>query len=407
MATELVDAVATLTAPYDQPNRLKWDLSAAQILELADATIVRGRAVYDQVAAVTEATFANTLQVIADYDSYAEVLGSMCTFPKDTSADKEIREASTEATNLINKACVECSMRFDVYEVIKQFGNTDPALAGEEKRLLDRALRDYRRNGMDLEEAQRDHVKQIKEKMSELGTQYSTNSNEENTTLEFTAAELTGLPSDFLESHKTSEDQYTLSLKYPDYIPVMQLCSVSETRRKMELAYNSRNNPQNATILEQLIELRAQQAGILGYDTHAHYVLETRMSKSPDVVKPFLSDLSAKLGPLWAQEEQALLKYKQQVCEQTGEAYEPCLHNWDLQFYRYMVTVNDFSVDHEQIKQYFPLQHVTAQLLQIYQELLGLRFVEEEGADVWHPDVKLFCVYNSDEEGELVGKFCE
>eukprot|EP00656_Telonema_subtile_P057628 TRINITY_DN9523_c0_g1_i5.p1 TRINITY_DN9523_c0_g1~~TRINITY_DN9523_c0_g1_i5.p1 ORF type:complete len:132 (-),score=36.45 TRINITY_DN9523_c0_g1_i5:61-456(-) len=118
MATELVDAVATLTAPYDQPNRLKWDLSAAQILELADATIVRGRAVYDQVAAVTEATFANTLQVIADYDSYAEVLGSMCTFPKDTSADKEIREASTEATNLINKACVECSMRFDVYEAV-------------------------------------------------------------------------------------------------------------------------------------------------------------------------------------------------------------------------------------------------------------------------------------------------
>jgi len=392
-------------------NKLQWDLSAEETLALAEATIATGREAYDYVVAVhrrgTAPTFANTLQVLADYDSQAYALHSMSTFPKDVSPDKAMRDASTEASNKLNKFGVECSMRLDVFESIKRFADTSPSLEPEQQRLLERTLRDYRRNGMDLADEQRDQVKAIKEQLANLGTQYATNSNEENCTLHFTSAELVGVPDDFLESHKHADKAgtYTVNLKYPDYNGIMRNCKVSETRKKMEFEYNNRNNPENAYLLEEMIVLRDQQAQILGYKTHAHYVLETRMAKSPEVVMPFLSDLSDKLGPLWAQEEQSLLGYKQKLCEEMGEEFDNKINMWDLNILRNIETKERYTVDHEEIKQYFPLEFVTTQLLQIYQELLGLRFTEVPDPQAWHEDVRLFRVHDDTAEGPLVGEF--
>jgi len=392
-------------------NKLQWDLDAEQILVLADALIATGREAYDSVAAVKRRgvapTFANTLQVLADYDSQAYALHSMCTFPNSVAPDKDLRTASTEAENKLNTFGVECSMRVDVFESIERLSDTSPTLEPEQQRLMERSLRDYRRNGMSLGDEARGRVKAIKEQLSNLGTRYSTNSNEENTMLEFTKAELTGVPEDFLESHEHADkaDTFTVSLKYPDYNGIMRNCKVSATRQKMEFEYNNRNNPANAQLLEEMIVLRHEQAQILGYETHAHYVLETRMAKSPEVVMPFLSDLSEKLGPLWKQEEKSLLGYKKRVCQEMGEEFDNKLNMWDLTLLRNIETKERYTVDHEEIKQYFPLGFVTTQLLQIYQELLGLRFTEVPEPDAWHEDVRLFRVHDDTADGPLVGEF--
>jgi Zn-dependent oligopeptidase len=134
--------------------------------------------------------------------------------------------------------------------------------------------------------------------MSELSINFSTNSNEENTTLNFSAEELEGIPDDFKNSLDRSGDDYVLTLKYPHYIPMMQLCKVSKTRQTMEKAFNSRCIDTNVEIIEELIRLRAKVSKLLGYETHADYILDVRMAKNPTNVKTFLSELATKMKPL-------------------------------------------------------------------------------------------------------------
>lgn len=96
--------------------------------------------------------------------------------------------------------------------------------------------------------------------MSELSINFSKNSNEENTKLTFSADQLEGLPDDFKNSLDRSADDYVISLMYPHYMPVMQLCKVSATRQTMEKAFNSRCIDTNVDIIEELIRLRAKVA---------------------------------------------------------------------------------------------------------------------------------------------------
>jgi Zn-dependent oligopeptidase len=215
-------------------------------------------------------------------------------------------------------------MRVDLFESLKSFASTEEgkALTGERARLLEFTLRDFRRNGLHLPEDQRKRVTEIKTRMSALGIQFSKNLGEENAKFTFTRAELKGVPEDQLSRFEKgdTEDKFVVSLKYPDYFPVMELCSVSSTRQKLEYEFNRRCLESNEPILAELIRLRAEQAAILSYPTHAHYVLETRMAKTPEKVVPFLKGLSDKLSPLMNEELDYWKQLKAEEARENGDA---------------------------------------------------------------------------------------
>lgn len=178
-------------------------------------------------------------------------------------------------------------------------------------------------------------------------------------------------------------------MKYPHFFPVSRKCKVAETREKLEIAYQSRCLEENTKILEELVQLRQEQADLLGYDTHAAYVQELRMAKNPSNVKKFLSDLAVKLQPLWAQEQKELLDLKEAECKANGWTFNGKLNFWDMRYYCNMIEETKYKVDQEKLKEYFPMSKVTEGLLHIYQQLLGLKFDLVEGADVWHQDVSM------------------
>ena len=128
--------------------------------------------------------------------------------------------------------------------------------------------------------------------MAELSTNFSKFTGEENRKLEFSAAELKGMPTDFLNKLEKKGGKYVVTLKYPHMFPITKLCSVSSTRQTMEKAFNSRCIDTNVAIIEELIVLRAEVASILGFKNHAEYILNIRMAKSPNTVKKFLNDLA-------------------------------------------------------------------------------------------------------------------
>eukprot|EP00662_Eupelagonemidae_sp_cell21_P016440 gene16439-37145_t len=172
----------------------------------------------------------------------------------------------------------------------------------------------------------------------------------------------------------------------------------------MEFAFNTRNIAENSKILEELITLRHEKALLLGYPNHAAFQTntETRMAKSETVVRDFLKDLSVKLNPLVESDLAELMELKKRELSQRGEAFDGKLNAWDRLHYIYLLKKEKYQVDKEKLKEYFPLEVVTSGLLDIYQEMLGLKFAPAPELSTWHPDVKSFSVSDK-ASGDLMG----
>nr|XP_055039594.1 thimet oligopeptidase isoform X2 [Misgurnus anguillicaudatus] len=330
----------------------------------------------------------------------------MLDFPQHVSSCKDVRTASTEADKKLSEFDVEMSMREDVYQrIVALEEKVSESLSTEAKRYMERLIKLGKRNGLHLPKEKQEEIKKIKKQLSNLGIDFNKYLNEDTTTLSFSREELGGLPEDFLSSlEKDEAGKLKLTLKYPHYFPTIKKCFVPETRKKLEAAFNSRCKEENSAILKELVGLRSQKSSLLGFSTHADFVLEMNMAKSSKKVAGFLEDLARKLKPLGEEERAVMLKLKEQECQKRNLPFTGELHAWDMRYYMTQVEETQYAVDQNQLKEYFPMEVVTQGLLDIYQELLNLTFQQVEGAPVWHEDVTLYCVKDRT-SGQVVGQF--
>ncbi|XP_050789860.1 thimet oligopeptidase [Gopherus flavomarginatus] len=390
-------------------NRLRWDLTAEQIENMTVELLERSKQVYDRVGSQEqgEVSYENTLKALADVEVEYTVQRNMLDFPQHVSPRKDIRTASTEADKKLSDFDVEMSMRQDVYQRIVwlQEKVESASLRPEAKRYLERLIKLGKRNGLHLPEEMQEKIKAIKKRLSLLCIDFNKNLNEDTTYLPFSKEELGGLPEDFLNSlEKTEDGKLKVTLKYPHYFPLMKKCYLPGTRRKVEEMFNSRCKEENYLILKELVDLRAQKSNLLGFDTHADFVLEMNMVKTSKTVASFLDELAQKLKPLGEKERAVILDLKKKECKKRDLEFDACINAWDMRYYMNQVEETKYSVDQNLLKEYFPMQVVTAGLLEIYQELLGLNFHLEEHAQVWHEDVQLYSVKDI-ASGKTIGQF--
>uniref|UniRef100_A0A671X0F9 Neurolysin (metallopeptidase M3 family) n=1 Tax=Sparus aurata TaxID=8175 RepID=A0A671X0F9_SPAAU len=396
-----------ISQPANKRNTLRWDLSPAEIRTVTDGLISSVKKVYDDIGAIKmeDVSVENTLRALAyvklDYASSRHVLD----FPQYVCPSKEVRTASTDADKKLSEFDVEISMREDVFKRVTalQLQNN---LSPEEKRFLDRLVTLGKRKGLHLSKDIQEEIKRTSKLISELSIEFNKNINEENTFLVFSERELGGLADSYLNGlDKTADGQYKVTLEYPHYFPLMKRCHNPETRRKMERAFHSRCKEVNTAILEELVQLRAKVAELLGYSNHANYVLEMNMAKNAGNVSDFLgmTSLTSHL-PIGIKERKYILALKKRECLMKGLPFDGQINAWDLPYYMNQVEQCKFAVNKDKLIEYFPLDVVTEGLLGIYQELLGLTFTEVEHAHVWHEDVKLYSAHDT-ETGEEIGQF--
>jgi len=389
--------------------KCSWGVTKEQIEKDTDKLMLRVKAAYDSIGALKneEVSYDNVVKAAADCDCWYAVERNNIDFFQHVSPNKELRDASVAADKKLSEFDVELSMRQDVFdsfvavEKLPAFESLKP----EAKRFVERVIKVGKRNGLHLSSEIQGKIKEIKKRMSDLSIDFGNNLNEENTVLEFTETDLAGLPEDFLKGlEKGSDGKLKVSLKYPHYFPCMKKARNPETRRIMETAFNSRCMAENSKILEELVCLRDEKAKVLEYQSHAHFVLEMRMAKKPEAVSEFLISLAKKLQTLKKEELDLFLEYKREECEKHGYPNDEKVNNWDLRYFMNMVEEKKYAVDHQKLKEYFPMSVVTSGLLQIYQDLLGLVFTQVQTKDVWHEDVTLYSVQDK-ESKEIIGYF--
>ncbi|KAI8467776.1 MAG: Thimet oligopeptidase [Monoraphidium minutum] len=387
-------------------------LKPKEIKALTEALIHKMDAGLNLTAAsVKRPSWAATMQPQVDFAALYDVASSPITFPSSMAPDEATRNASLAASDRISQWAVDANMRIDVYDALKAFNATPEAraLTGEKKRYLEHSMRDARRSGLDLPKPKRDELAGLLKKMAKIGLDFSACLDADTTSLSFAPADLNGTSSEFvagLKRDKSDAGKVMVTVKYPDYTPISQDCTVEGTRKALEYAFNNVCAKENTKRLDDLVALRAQVAALLGYPTWAAYVQETLMAKSPARVMGFLTELRGRLAELRDRQLAVLLDFKKQDMAAQGKAFDGKLHSWEGSYYANQVEKRDFSVDKQELKKYFPIEFVMPRLLELYQGLLGLQFQKDAPLSkaAWAPGVDAYKAYDS-KSGELIGVF--
>lgn len=387
---------------------LSWNLTPEEIANKTDELIAKTQKVLDSITSIPiqDVSCDNVLKPLADLRSETSAVRNGLDFYQHVHPDKEKRDASTESDKKLSDFEVKMEMNKDVFDRITAVASLPgDKICGERHRFLERMVKNGKRNGLHVEETLRKQIEEIKTKQSRLSITYQKNLTEASTILNFTKEDLQGMSDDFLNSlEKNTDGTYQISLKYPHVFPIYKKCCVSNTRRLVEEAFNSRCKVANSKILQELVDLRRQKADILGYENHAAYIHEMRMAKHPKQVKEFLEALAVKLKPLGQSDIATMLKIKKEDCEKNNTEFDGKINMWDLRYYITRIEEELYSVDQGKLKEYFPMDIVTKGLLTIYENLLGLSFEKVEDPEVWHPDVSLYKVLDK-AENKLIGHF--
>ncbi|MCI0494013.1 M3 family metallopeptidase [candidate division KSB1 bacterium] len=276
-------------------------------------------------------------------------------------------------------------------------------LNSEQNMLLDKYYKDFVRGGADLDEGKKAELRKINEELSVLSLQFGDNVLKEDNNFELVIeqeADLAGLPDNAkiaaaeAAKERGKEGKWVFTLHKPSLIPFMQYSELRDLREKMFKAYINRgdnnNEFDNKDILSKIASLRVKKANLLGYRTHADFVLEENMAKTPAAVYNLLNQL-------WVP---AINMAKKEVYEMQSIIFEEGnnfkLEPWDWWFYAEKVKKAKYDLDEEMLRPYFKLENVIDGVFMVATKLYGITFNERKDIPTYHPDVKVFEVKEAD-----------
>jgi len=368
-----------------------------------EAAIAQARQEIDLITNNPEpATFENTIAAL-DYAGYQLDRVTSIFFNLNSAETNEtIQKTAQEVSPLLSEFSNDITLNEALFKRVKNVYDSRESLdlTREEEVLLDKRYKGFSRNGANLAEDKKARLREIDTELSKLSLTFGENVLAETNKFELhltDEADLAGLPESTKEAAaQTAEEKgkegWVFTLEYPSYIPFMKYAENRELRKKMAIAFGVKgfhnDELDNQENVLKIVNLRQERANLLGYKTHAHFVLEERMAKSPENVERFLQDLLEKAKPAAEREFTQLANFAKK-----RDGIEE-LQKWDSAFYSEKLKQELFELDDEQLKPYFKLENVINGVFTIAQKLYKLRFVEVQDIPKYHKDVKTYQVFD-------------
>lgn len=353
-------------------------------------------------------TFENTLKRL---DQLGELLGRNASLLHNLNAaetspelQKTTQQAAPLLTDFYNNLRLDPALFERIQYVYSHKDNEQ--LTTEEQTLLNKQYKSFTRNGALLASEDKKRLKQIDTELTQLSLRFGEHvlADTQNYFLHLTkTSDIKGLPDSAVSAAKAAAqdrnlDGWVITLDYPSYLPFMTYAENRERRKELALAFGrkgfQKNSNNNETILLKLAQLRHQRAQLLGYESHAAFVLEERMAQSETEVRHFLDHLHEQARPAAENEWEALIAFAR---KQLGI---DSVQKWDTAFITEKIKQEKLQLNEQELKPYFALPNVLQGLFAITQELYGLRFKKTDSIEGYHPDVQCFEV--TDTKGNFV-----
>ena len=356
-------------------------------------------------------TFQNTIEALEFSGNALDRLSSIFFNLNSAETSDDMQKIAQEVTPLFTEFENDITLNEDLFKRIKSvYDQKDKLdLSPEQETLLDKKFKSFSRNGALLSIENKQKLRDIDSELAKLKLTYGENvlAETNNFQLHITnKSDLKGLPNDAIETAKSlakskNIEGYIFTLDMPSYLPFMTYLDNRELRKQMAVAAGKKafqnNQFDNQQITLKIATLRFERANLLGYKTHADFVLEERMAQTPQKVKSFLNDLLEKAKPAAEREFAELSAFAKDL-----DAIDQ-LQKWDSAYYSEKLKQELFNLEDEKLKPFFQLENVLNGAFLVAKKLFGLQFTEIFDIDKYHDEVKTFEVH--DEFGTLVAVF--
>ena len=356
-------------------------------------------------------TFKNTVEALENTGGALDRATSIFFNLNSAETNDQIQQIAQEVSPLLSNFSNDLLLNQELFKRVKTVYDHKQtyALSGEQQMLLEKQYKGFARNGANLSEQKKTQLRSIDTQLSKLGLSFGENVLAQTNAFELLLdkeQDLAGLPEGAKEAAKQvaaekGKKGWVITLDYPSYVPFMKYAQNRALRKKLALAFGARafqdkgqNNQQH--VLD-IVKLRHQRAQLLGYQSHAHFVLEDRMAQSPQKVHAFLNELLVKARPAAQKEFDELEAFAKKL-----DSIDQ-LQKWDSAYYAEKLKQEKFSLDDEQLKPYFKLENVINGVFTVASKLFDLEFKEDPTIDTYHPDVKTYRVLGT--EGKLIAIF--
>ncbi|MFT5738204.1 MAG: oligopeptidase A [Maribacter sp.] len=385
------------TAPFSKIKNEHFKPAFLQAIEDAREEI-------DAITVNTAApSFENTIETIEFSGQQLDRISSIFFNLNSAETNEEIQKIAQEVSPLLSEFGNDITLNEELFKRIKSVYEQKDTLhlSVEQNTLLEKRYKSFSRNGANLSEDKKKRLRKIDTEASKSQLKFGenilaeTNKYEKHITNE---NDLDGLPEGAKEAatqlakSKGKETGWLLTLDYPSYIPFMKYAKNRELRKQLSMAFGSKSfkgdELDNQENVLKIAKLRHERANLLGYKTHAHFVLEERMAETPEKVHSFLNELLEKAKPAAEREFKQLEKFAK------GLDGIDSLQKWDSSYYSEKLKQKLFSLDDEQLKPFFKLENVIDGVFEVAEKLFGLQFEEVSDIDKYHEEVKTYRVYD-------------
>jgi len=309
--------------------------------------------------------------------------------------DAALRDAAELAEQEVDALSTELSLDRGLYEAL---AGVDVSGEDEATRyLVEKGLKDFRRAGVDRDEATRRQVRQLRDELVRIGQEFGRTIKDDVRRVALAPAELAGLPEDWRRAHPAGADtKVVVTTDSTDYVPFMTYARSGRAREELWRLYRIRGHPRNLVVLGRLLERRAELARLLGYPNWAAYVTEDKMIGSEAAAVEFVERMAAASEARMRRDHDQLLARKR-----ADDARAVRVEPWDSAYLQERIKAEQYGFDSQSVRPYFEYQRVRQGVLEVTGRLFGVEYQRVPAAAVWHPDVE---AYDVGEGERLLGR---